>query len=307
MEYQKVTLEDGSWVRPLLEATNYKTCEFAFANIYMWAELYHTQIGEYQGYALVRNIGRTHHHFLYPVGGDNLKAVLTECIEDAKAGGKTPMIYSIPESELPRIEAAMPGVFHFGTERKNDDYLYLASDLAELPGKPYQKKRNHVSRFLKEHPDYTFEAISPSNIEMVKEFNRIWGDLYDADNPSLEGEHGAIVRVLDHFFELGLVGGLLRDGDKPLAFCYGSRLNDDVLCTHVEKAYHDVNGAYAIINREFARMYGRDVTYINREDDLGEEGLRKAKLSYRPAMLAKKYFAVLKQEAPAYHPERTEE
>ena len=66
MEYHKVTLEDGKWVRPLLEATNYKTCEFAFANIYMWAELYHTYIGEYQGYALVRNIGRTHHHFLYP-------------------------------------------------------------------------------------------------------------------------------------------------------------------------------------------------------------------------------------------------
>ncbi|MEG0804775.1 MAG: phosphatidylglycerol lysyltransferase domain-containing protein, partial [Pygmaiobacter sp.] len=102
--------------------------------------------------------------------------------------------------------------------------------------------------------------------------------------------------VLDHFFELGLVGGLLRDEGKTLAFCYGSKISDSVLCTHVEKAYHDVNGAYAVINREFARMFGTQFTYINREDDLGEEGLRKAKLSYRPAVLEKKYFAVLKTE-----------
>lgn len=296
MEFHEVTLEDGRWARPLLENTHYRTCEFAFANIYMWSRQYGTLIGAYDNFVMARNIGRSHHHFLYPAGSGDLGAAIEVCLKDAADGGKNPLIYSIPQTEVPRVEELFPGKFKFDTDRNNDDYIYLASDLAQLPGKPYQKKRNHVSRFEKEHPNYRFEKITPENIELAKQFNHIWGDMYDEGDRGLIGEHEAIDRTLAHFFELELVGGILIDEDKPLAFCYGSKISDEVLCTHVEKAYHDVNGAYAVINRDFARAFGDAFTYINREDDLGEEGLRKAKLSYRPAILEQKYFAVLKTE-----------
>lgn len=296
MEFHRVTPEDGLWARPLLENTHYRTCEFAFSNIFMWSRQYDTLIGRYDNFVMARNVGRTHHHFLYPAGYGDLAGAIEICIKDAKEGGKNPMIYSIPQTEVPRVEELFPGVFRFDSNRNNDDYLYLASDLAQLPGKAFQKKRNHVSRFEKEHPDYSFETITPQNIHYAKEFNCIWGDQYDEGDRGLIGEHEAINRTLDHFFELDLMGGVLMDKGAPLAFCYGSKISDEVLCTHVEKAFHDVNGAYAVINREFARAYGDAFTYINREDDLGEEGLRKAKLSYQPAWLEKKYFAVLKTE-----------
>lgn len=296
MIFHEVSVQDGNWAIPLLQNTHYRTCEFAFANIYMWSRQYGTLIGQYDDFVMARNVGRTHHHFLYPAGHGDLKAALELCIKDAEKGGKNPLIYSIPKTEIASVEQLFPGVFRFDTDRNNDDYLYLASDLAQLPGKAFQKKRNHVSRFEKEHPDYRFCKITRENLHLAKEFNQIWGELYDEGDRGLIGEHEAINRTLEHFFDLDLVGGILVDEGRPLAFCYGSKISDEVLCTHVEKAYHDVNGAYAVINRDFARAFGDDYTYINREDDLGEEGLRKAKLSYRPALLEQKFYAVLKTE-----------
>lgn len=297
MEFHEITPEDGQWVRPLLERSGFETCEYTFANVYMWSHVYETKLAEYKGYVVARNIGRTHHHFLFPTGGTDLKAVIEACVEDATVAGKNPMFYGVAESEVPKIEALFPGQFEFTQTRDMQDYVYLATDLQELPGKKFQKKRNHVSRFIKEHPDYTFETIGPDNIEEVRAFNRKWCEVNGCNTePGLAREHRAIEMVLNHYLELELLGGLIRTGGEVVAFCYGSRLSANMLNTQVEKAWHDVNGAYAIINRDFARSVGNEFLYINREEDLGEEGLRKAKLSYNPAFLAPKYQIVLKNE-----------
>lgn len=295
MQFHEITAEDAHWARPKLEAAGFDSCEFAFANVYMWSHVYDTRLAEFEGYVVARNIGRTHHHFLYPVGGQDLQAVLNACVAEAEADGREPMFYSIPERELGRIEALFPGRFRFTESRDDQDYLYLSQELAQLPGKPFQKKRNHVSRFSKEHPGFRFEPITPENLPQVRAFNSQWAQRYGED-AGLAREKQAIEMVFDHYFELGLVGGLLSTGDGPVAYCYGSRINGRVLGTHVEKAWHDVNGAYAMINREYARAFGGPYQYINREEDLGEEGLRKAKLSYNPARMEKKYYAVLARE-----------
>ena len=295
MQFHEITAADGEWARPRLEGAGFRSCEFAFANIYMWSHVYGTEIAEYRDYVVARNIGRTHHHFLYPVGGKDLEAVLSACVEDALAAGKEPMFYSIPESEVAVVEALFPGKFTFSEDRDEEDYLYLSTDLQELPGKIFQKKRNHISRFGKDHPDYVFEPIAPENLAEVRAFNNRWCQTYGCDaDEGLAREHRAIEMVFDHYFELGLVGGLVRTGGQLVAFCYGSKISAEVLGTHVEKAWHDVNGAYPIINREYARAFGGAYRYINREEDLGEEGLRKAKLSYNPAILEKKFCAVLR-------------
>ncbi|MBC5580196.1 DUF2156 domain-containing protein [Anaerofilum sp. BX8] len=295
MQFHEITAADGEWARPRLEGAGFRSCEFAFANVYMWSHVYGTEIAEYRDYVVARNIGRTHHHFLYPVGGKDLEAVLSACVEDALAAGKEPMFYSIPESEVAVVEALFPGKFTFSEDRDEEDYLYLSTDLQELPGKIFQKKRNHISRFGKDHPDYVFEPIAPENLAEVRAFNNRWCQTYGCDaDEGLAREHRAIEMVFDHYFELGLVGGLVRTGGQLVAFCYGSKISAEVLGTHVEKAWHDVNGAYPIINREYARAFGGAYRYINREEDLGEEGLRKAKLSYNPAILEKKFCAVLR-------------
>lgn len=296
MEFHPVTAEDSLWARPLLEQTHYRSCEFSFGNIFMWAERYGTAITCVDQFVVARNIGHTHHHFLYPAGHGDLGNVIELCVKDALDAGKNPMFYSIPKTEVERVEQLFPGKFEFTTKRDDDDYLYLAQDLAELPGKAHQKKRNHASRFEKDYPDWEYQPIGPENLALVQQFNEEWGRIYDGADAGLAGEHSAIGRTLEHFEKLGLVGGLLLGGGKPLAFCYGCKVSDEVLDTQVEKAYHDVNGAYTVINREFARAQGAAYTYINREEDLGEEGLRKAKLSYKPALMESKYYAVLKQE-----------
>jgi len=294
MEYHEITAADAAWAKPKLENAGFRSCEFAFANVYMWSHVYGTEIAQYRDYVVARNIGRTHHHFLYPVGGTDLAGVIAACVEDAEAAGKTPMIYSIPETEVPKMEALFPGKFRYAEERDEEDYLYLSTDLQELPGKAFQKKRNHLSRFTKDHPDFVFETITADNLEEVRAFNNEWCRTYGcAQDEGLAREHRAINLVFDHYFELGLVGGLIRTGGRLVAFCYGSKISDEVLGTHVEKAWHDVNGAYPMISREYARAFGGPYRYINREEDLGEEGLRKAKLSYNPALLEKKYYAVL--------------
>lgn len=297
MQFHEITAEDAQWARPRLEGAGFRSCEFAFANVYMWSHVYGTEIADHRGFVVARNIGHTHHHFLYPVGGEDLEGVLTDCIAEAQEGGKEPMFYSIPESEIERIEAVLPGRFRFWEERDDQDYLYAVPDLQELPGKKFQKKRNHISRFIKDHPEYQFEMITPDNLPEVRQFNNRWCEVYGCDaDEGLAREHRAIEMVFDHYFELGLVGGLVRTEAGLVAFCYGSKISNEVLGTHVEKAWHDVNGAYPIINREYARAFGGDYQYINREEDLGEEGLRKAKLSYSPAILEKKYYAVLRDK-----------
>ena len=300
MQFHEITAADGQWARPRLEGAGFRSCEFAFANVYMWSHVYGTEIADYRDFVVARNMGHTHHHFLYPVGGSDLESVIDACLREAQAAGKRPMFYSVPQSELGRIQALFPGKFSFWENRDDQDYLYAAADLRDLQGKSFQKKRNHISRFGKDHPEYRFEPITPENLPEVREFNNRWCRVYGCDaDEGLMREHRAIEMVFEHYFELGLVGGLIRTEVGLVAYCYGSKISDEVLGTHVEKAWHDVNGAYPIINREYARAFSGAFQYINREEDLGEEGLRKAKLSYNPAILEKKYYAVLKGDPAA--------
>ena len=145
MQFHEITAKDGIWARPRLESAGFYSCEFAFANVYMWSHVYGTEIADYLDFVVARNVGHTHHHFLYPVGGNDLEAVIDACLKEAQEGGKRPMFYSIPESELGKIEEIFPGKFTFWEYRDDEDYLYAAADLRDLPGKSFQKKRNHIS------------------------------------------------------------------------------------------------------------------------------------------------------------------
>jgi len=193
------------------------------------------------------------------------------------------------------LEAQYPGRFHIEKPRGDADYIYNSSDLANLPGKRFQKKRNHCSRFEREHPDWAFHEITPDAMEAVSAFNNRWCALYDnRDDAGIAEEHRAIELACSHYDELHLRGGYLTvNGGEVVAFSFGSPLGKDMFVTHVEKALYDYTGAYAMINREMARRFCSGYAYINRENDVDEEGLRAAKLSYHPAMLEEKYTAEL--------------
>ncbi len=294
MTFREVTAEDGRWARPLLENDGFRSCEFSFVNIYMWSRVYNTKIARYNDFVMARSEGKRL-HYLYPAGEGDRKDAIDAILADANESQKQPVIFSLTEETKNQMEAWYPGVFLFDKPRGQADYIYNAQDLADLPGKQYQKKRNHCSRFERSYPDWAFHEIRPEDIEAVCQFNNRWCNLYDnRDDEGIEEEHRAIKLAFRHYDELCLRGGFLTTGGEIVAFSFGSPLGGDMFVTHVEKALYDVLGAYSVINREMARNFCRGYTFINRENDLDEEGLRDAKLSYHPVLLEEKYTAELK-------------
>lgn len=291
-ELHQIGVEDGRWARPLLEAGGYRSCEFTFLNIYMWSRVYHSKIARCGDFVIARSEG-TRLHYLYPAGHGNVEEAIDAILEDAAADGRNPVIFSLDEKGVERLEKQYPGQFHYEKPRGEADYIYLASDLADLPGKKFQKKRNHCSKFERMYEgQWEFKEITEDAIDAVCAFNNRWCRLYDnRGDEGIEAEHEAIGLVCRHYEELKLKGGYLTVNGEVVAFSFGSPLGPDMFVTHVEKALYDINGAYNIINREMARHFCRGYQYINRENDVDEEGLRTAKLSYHPAFLEEKYTA----------------
>lgn len=294
MTYHEIGVEDGRWARPLLYSGNYRSCEFTFVNIYMWSRVYKTKITQFKDFVIARSEGHRL-HYLWPAGSGDMREAVDAILADAQEDGRNPILFSLDEKDKAWLEAEYPGRFHYEKPRGEADYLYLSSDLADLPGKKYQKKRNHCSRFERNHNGHwEFKEITPDSIKAICEFNNRWCRLYDnRGDEGIAEEHRAIELVFRHYDELCLKGGYLTVNGEVVAFSFGSPLSKDIFCTHVEKALYDMTGAYAVINREMARHFCGGYRYINRENDVDEEGLRTAKLSYHPAMLEEKYTAEL--------------
>ncbi len=293
MNFQEITANDGRWARPLLEEEGRRSCEFSFLNIYMWSRVYNTTIARHNDFVIARSALKRL-HYLYPAGHGDVNEAIDAIMADAAADGRKAVIFSLTEADKHKLEAAYPGRFRYDKPRGEADYVYLSSDLASLPGKKFQKKRNHCSRFERFYEGWAFSEIGESVMEEICAFNNRWCRLYDnRGDEGIEEEHRAIQLACRHYGELKLRGGYLRVNGEIVAFSFGSALGKDQFVTHVEKALYDVEGAYNIINREMARHFCGGYTYINRENDVDEEGLRTAKLSYHPAFLEEKYTADL--------------
>lgn len=188
------------------------------------------------------------------------------------------------------------GKFQFTADRDYADYLYLRTDLATLAGKKFQSKRNHVNKFKRTY-NYEYTPITPDRIQECLDLEAEWCKANNCDQHEGTGnERRALVYALHNFEELGLTGGILHVDGKIAAFTFGMPINQDTFGVHVEKADTSINGAYAMINYEFANHIPEQYVYLNREEDLGIEGLRKAKLSYQPAIIMEKYVACLRDE-----------
>ena len=293
MIFQDITASDGRWARPLLEEGGRRSCEFSFVNIYMWSRVYNTKIARFGDFVIARSALKRL-HYLYPAGKGDVNGAIDAIIADAKEDGRQAVIFSLTEADKQKLEADYPGRFSYDKPRGEADYIYLSDELANLAGKKFQKKRNHCSRFERYYPGWSFSEITPDVMQEVCAFNNRWCRLYDnRGDEGIEEEHRAIQLACSHYDELKLKGGYLRVNGDIVAFSFGSPLGADQFVTHVEKALYDVEGAYAVINREMARHFCQGYQYINRENDVDEEGLRTAKLSYHPAFLEEKYTADL--------------
>ncbi|MEN8134743.1 MAG: phosphatidylglycerol lysyltransferase domain-containing protein [Thermodesulfobacteriota bacterium] len=215
-----------------------------------------------------------------PVGKLSLAEVLTE-LGDRVIGG-----VRLTDKDLAGLE---PGSFSTTTDRENSDYVYLVSDLAELAGRNYAKKRSHVKHCLNEH-DCVFEWISGHNIDECRDLLQRWCQSRQCDlDPGLCGEAKALQTTLDHFDNFKLLGGAIRVDGLIQAFTIGERLNRTTAVCHFEKSMPEINGLGQLINQWFAKKCLPEFEFFNREQDLGIPGLRQAKESYHPDHMVEKF------------------
>lgn len=291
LHWESATLDTCARYRalPLLAPS----ADYAAANLYMWDEKYQKEIAFFGERAAVRVCQpEGGYHYLFPVGEGDPALLFAALERESTARGEQLCFAGVTEEELPYLVAQWGEKLQIRETREWEDYLYDAEKLSTLSGKKLHAKRNHINAFCAAH-DWHVEALVPERFEDSFE---ILGKWQDGKGEVVREEQRAIERGFAAWKALALEGILLYADGEPAAFAMGSRITSACFGVHFEKAAPDFEGAYPLINREFVRVIREkypEITTINREEDMGLENLRAAKLSWRPAALLKKYAVVL--------------
>ncbi len=299
---RKLTLEDKRWMDPIVLAQQEHSADFCFGNLFIWDEEYDQRVGFFQGRIIVKARAGTQPFFACPIGTGELRPVLEELHRYAAERGFPFAIFGVTEGYRAEIEAAMPGKFAFRSMEQYFDYVYETQKLATLSGKKLHGKRNHINRFEERYPDWHYEAMTPAHFDACRSLLAAWQSDHAGDDGTVAEENTAILRTFRHFDALGMEGGVLFAGGRLCAFTMGELCAHDTYLVHYEKADAEIEGAYPMINREFARQIQTlhpEAVYLNREDDMGLDSLRQSKRSYHPALQVVKYAAHWIGDAPA--------
>lgn len=284
-DFHQPTMDDFDWLKKVLSEAQPMSCEYALSNLIGWSDYYGAQIAEVEG-CLVAKI-KKNEVFGFPKG-DNWKKALGSLKEEYDY----PSFYGLTIEEKDKLNQLFPDEYVFYPSRNSFDYIYRVSDLAELIGKKFHSKRNHISYFKKTY-SWSYEEMNSDNLHECIEMNNKWFELnVDKDPEGIDAEREVLNFCFQNFDLFGFAGGLLRIDGSVVAFTFGEKLNEKTFVTHFEKAFADIRGAYPMINNQFALNTLTGYEFVNREDDIGSEGLRKAKLSYYPEILLEKFTAV---------------
>lgn len=298
LEFKRLDVHHCRQYLPILALAAHRGCSYSFANLYMWGR----QLGTFVGDHLVLfSHFDGHSMYPFPIGPGDPKKALEAIISDAQQRGIPCRITGMTESEMSVLEQLYPGRFLYHCDRDSFDYVYDINDLADLKGRKYQQKRNHTNKFYATFPDWEIRPLDESNFEECHALTDRWYARKHQDDPmeDLLMEHNAIRRAYKYYRELGMIGIALYAQGKMVAMTMASFLDEETLDVHFEKADIDVPGSYAVINREFAkyvRAHYPGIKFLNREDDTGSPGLRKAKQSYCPHHMVEKCWALLIEE-----------
>lgn len=294
VNFKKATLADKEKIEYILKNYTGRSVDYAFPNLVFWADYFGTQIAIDCDTLLIKY----NDCYAFPVG-KNIHDGIIALMEDAKEHGKRFKLSCATGDEFEYIKCIFPEVFHFEEDRNSAEYLYDINRMCTLEGRKLHQKRNNIHRFEDNHPDWTFEAITKENLEECREMSKLWyaQNREFAGEDSLVYEEKALNECMDNYEALGMDGGLIKSDGKILAFTIGKIIgHSDALDINFEKSFNDIQGGYTIIYREFCK-YLRDkypeLKYVNREEDMGLAGLRKAKLSYQPDILLEKYIVTI--------------
>lgn len=299
IDFKEITNADKPVFDRFFHARYYENSHFNFTNFYMWRIPYNIKWCEADGVLYLTAEWQGKFMALQPFGPDEkLHAAIGEILSFCERENKSFYMNGIEKNFAAVLENYEGAEFEITEDRNNFDYVYLAENLIKLAGRKYHSKKNHLNAFRKNYPDAEYLPITEDIITLCKlELNNWYKQRIadEADDPFIAHERAAIIEVLNNFTDFGLKGGAIKLDERIIAFTFGEQLNDDTAVIHVEKADPDLRGAYPAINQGFVEKEWADMTYINREEDMGIEGLRKAKESYKPIKLIEKFNVTMKQ------------
>lgn len=292
LEFKKITLEDQQLLQMKLRTLNCKLLNYNFTTLFIYRNLIHCKYALFEDFLIIKTFIRGKERFLFPVGnGDPEEAFNAINAYSFAKNGYCHFFQFCENNAKPllkwadRIKEKGEIEYRFYENRGEFEYIYLTENLINLEGHKYKVKRNHVNHFLKNN-SWSMEIIEENNLKEVINFSNEWDvNLNIKEDSLLYRENIALAEAFDHYFHLGIKGLLIRVNEKIVAFAIGNPLCDDTYQVLFEKADRNIHSSYAIINKEFARVIASDYTYINRAEDCGNEGLRKAKLSYNPYII----------------------
>jgi hypothetical protein len=286
-EFTEVDLSQKPAVRGLLLRYPLEASEYTFTNLFAFRKAYEFEISRLRGNLIIKR-NKEPVSFFSPVGNSQIRETLQELFAYLNTVSDNAYIERIPESFVKEY-LANDRDFMVHEDRDNFDYLYNVQELLELKGRKFHDKRNNVNKFRSAH-EYEYHALTPGLVEECIEFEHYWCEVRDCGKyPGLEKERCAILEVLNNFEALGIKGGTIKTGGKIAALTVGEKMPSGAFVIHIEKAHSHIPGLYQVINQEFLLHEAGDCRYVNREQDLGTEGLRNAKMSYNPSGFVKKY------------------
>lgn len=289
-QMRELTLDDRELIEGLLSREPPDTSELTFTNLFIWRDAYVLRLSRVNG-ALCMFSWRADpadSFVLPPLAADDGAGVVEAALRHLKENGHDAKLGRISTAQLERLGITADR-FTIAPDRDNWDYVYGVRDLADLAGDKYHGKRNHVAQFEAEH-EYEYRPLTPDVVSGCEEVQDLWCDEKHCDlSASLRAEARAVKEALRSLERLSAVGGCILIAGKVEAFTLGEPLNQDTVTIHLEKANAKYHGLYQVINQQFLAHRWRDFAYVNRQQDLGVEGLRKAKLSYYAHHMVEKH------------------
>lgn len=297
LEFQTLSYNNRNTVNEFFAKDNFArfnsasdvTCDLVFGTTFLWREYYSTSYAEASGSLIlqIRNGGIS--MFSVPIGEGDIKSSLVTLKDYAHNNGIALYFCFVPEAYLPFFHDAFDIVFA-SEEPDWSDYVYDLTSLRDFLGRRYHGQKNHLNKFKKMNPNASFHTLTSDNVHMVKEFASKWYDMYSDNSHMSEAEERAVFDYLNNLeHNSNLTGGVIMSENSAAGFTVGEIVGDTVFI-HIEKADHTIPGAYQFLQSEFLRsISNKNVKFVNREEDMGIPGLRKAKHALHPVKLLKKY------------------
>ena len=289
LNFHTLTIADREAYQAVSLGSGRRNCNFTFANLVGWQFWFRTEVCLLPDVAVLRFTLDGERAYMLCMAGTPPCELLQTLCEDS---GHRLTLLGLEDEAAQQLQqnACSEGIdIAVVAQRNQYDYIYRRSDLAAMAGGKLKAKRNHINKFRTEHPDFEYRELTPAMFDACRRLEKLWREARGDNNPvygdTIAAEQRVMETVFAHWDELGMLGGSIWLDGRMVAFTYGAAVTDDCFDVCVEKADRTVDGLFSVVCQQFCAHLPEQYTYINREEDMGLEGLRKSKLSYHPEIL----------------------